>query len=312
MTRRNILQIICISAFLLGVLPVRRARGQVPEQTPASLVRFLMYESRQPKNPMTDIGASCGIDEDGREDRKAVKALVEMENRAVPALEQAFKSMEAGEKYLVPNAHWLFYAYAKIRGPVSFPRLWKMAGNPNLEKLQLTLDDSIALALDLTSYVSSYRNLVRVFRCRVKQPRDGLDQLILAWEKDDRLWLETTLGPKARRALDSLLRETTWEDMRKKIWPTQSKTDVGVGYRFDISHIWSEPQAFLEDYRDVSESEPAIDTRFMGRSGGACGHVRLKFVKAVASVPPGYQAYLVNNSNLEELLHLISACAAMP
>ena len=60
-----------------------------------------------------------------------------------------------------------------------------------------------------------------------------------------------------------------------------------VGYRFDIPHPWSEPEAALREYAypDLSSPRPELDTVFTSRSGDECGRHRVRFLKV--PVPKG-------------------------
>ncbi len=107
---------------------------------------------------------------------------------------------------------------------------------------------------------------MRIIHCsRYEEPRDVLDQLILAWERNDRPLLEASLAPGARAALNSLLAGTTWVGLRGELWPDRSGGGVALGYRFDISGRWSEPEETLEEdraYGDaaLSSANPDLDT----------------------------------------------------
>jgi len=159
-----------------------------------------------------------------------------------------------------------------------------MASNPNLAFIRLRLDGAIALSLSLTSYVSGSQVPSRIFRCsRRGEPRDALDQLILAWERDDCRWLQGSLGPRASAALDSLLRGRTWADLRADLWHGAPGGDVAVGYRFDASDWWSRPEDTLGKEREyvalAHPESPDFETRFRDASGGDCGKHRVKFLK---------------------------------
>src|SRR5206468_571240 len=105
----------------------------------------------------------------------------------------------------VLNSKWLLLAYARIRGPAAYPRLRAMADNPRLRYLSGDVDQSLAIALDLTSYISASRIANEFVCCRSEEPRHALDQLILAWLQGNRQRMEEALGPHARLSLDSLV-----------------------------------------------------------------------------------------------------------
>jgi len=299
---------------LVGLLPTI-AMGQTHEVSSEDLIGFLTYQSGRPGRALVLAGISgCGH---FQENRAAAKSLVRLGDSAIPQVERALDSLEntgEGSEYVL-GAEWLLDAYAEIGGPAAFVRLRKMASNPNLAFIRLRLDGAIALSLSLTSYVSGSQVPSRIFRCsRRGEPRDALDQLILAWERDDCRWLQGSLGPRASAALDSLLRGRTWADLRADLWHGAPGGDVAVGYRFDASDWWSRPEDTLGKEREyvalAHPESPDFETRFRDASGGDCGKHRVKFLKTPMGAGPGDLMYVVDNSDLEELLRLISSCAA--
>jgi hypothetical protein len=340
---------------LLGialVIPAGGAVGQTAPQSPAELIRYLTYQSYRPDLHGAEKGAfsasSCGqVNGEARDDRALTMSLVKMGESAVPAIEEAISSYEArSEKWEVPlQAGMVLLAYARIKGPEAFPRLHRLIGSPSLASQAHSLDGSIALALGITSYVSSFQrapappfHICRVpdssadelsdtpcvppsqeklpfkFHCgRTEEPRDTLDDLVLGWETDDRLLLETSLGPKARVALEQLLKGRTWAAMRSDLWPGPPDRSVQVGYKFDVAGRWSEPDETLVEENAPRSSEwgpanPEMQTLFTNSSGGACGKVLLKFAK---SRPRDWiDPYSVDNANLGDVLKLIASCAS--
>jgi hypothetical protein len=173
-------------------------------------------------------------------------------------------------------------------------------------------------------------------RCRVPQPRDALDKLILAWERNDRHRLEEGLGPTGKAALSALLAEKTWAEFRAQFWPGRSdvaiaaldsttrpneialpadpwpgdrNTAVAIGYRFEAPHPWSEPELAIEGFGTFSTQDPELETRFANRSGADCGTFRVRFVGSQSRLLRGGSTYLVDNPDLGPLLRLIGACA---
>jgi len=279
--------------------------------SPTGLVKFLTYQSGRPKRPGAAVVLGCGTDQAGREDRAAAESLVSLGAKAVPAIEEGLDSINTWKG----NPRWLLYAYARIQGPATFARLWAMYSNPESFSFQLSLDDALALSFGLTSYVSSFRPSVRVF-CHSAGPVAALDQLVLAWEKGDRRWLEACLGPHAKAALNSLMEGRTWAAMRAELWHGPPSGEVAVGYRFEIRAGWAEPEWAWEDYTGgsayASDNAPELNTRFATRTGGACGQESIGFLKAPGDPPPGDLTYLVDQSRIESLLRLIGSCATIP
>jgi len=210
------------------------------------------------------------------------------------------------------NAPWLLYAYAKVKGPEALPRLERTRGL-KIGSLEGAIDSSVALALGLTSYVSAPQTLgLGDPICRSWEPRDALDRLILAWEGDDRSGLEADLGPHAAAALSALLEGRTWREMRRKFWHADAGGSSAVGYRFDSADRWSEPEETLEDkspkaYFTVVGPSPGLNASFKDRSGTDCGGLVVRFSQALTDRGP---AYAIDNSAIEDLLRVISSCAA--
>jgi hypothetical protein len=196
-------------AFLASGLQ-GRGSSQAQQESPRDLVMFLTCQSDRPgKAPFLMGISSCGS---ATADYSAAKSLARWGTAAIPDIEAALNSIEQhGESSeFALGAEWLLAAYAQIQGSAAYPRLRRMMRDPALGFLRIDLDGAAAISLGLTSYLSSSREPARMFHClRGPQPRDALDQLILAWQRDDRSWLEGSLGPAARAALDSLLKGRT-------------------------------------------------------------------------------------------------------
>jgi hypothetical protein len=132
---------------------------------------------------------------------------------ALPDLDKALDSLEqrGDESPFSQNGRWLLLAYAKILGVSALPRLRRMIATPKPGVFVHDLDRAIALSFKMTSYVSAIRHLTRKFYCsRTDEPRDALDQFILAWARGAREWLLTSMGSSGRAALRTLLEKQTW------------------------------------------------------------------------------------------------------
>lgn len=288
------------------------ATGQVQLPTPEEVIEFLTYQTDRPGRAEYLMGLASGCP-DEREDRVAAALLVSLGPSAVPRIQQAIVSIdtEGRQSPFATNSRWLLYSYAKIAGEAALPTLLKMLANRSLGNLGLDMDTSIAIALGLTSYVSAAHAPPalrmtdgRTFYCRTQEPRDALDQIIFAWESNDRSLLESALGPQARSVLDSLTQETLFPAAR----------DAAVGYRFDVAGRWREPEEALESRSTALKSlEPAetvdISTLFTSRSGRRCGTRTVRFVRADHN-GPSQARYSADTTDLEDLLRLVAACAS--
>jgi hypothetical protein len=227
--------------LLLSVLALFAALPQkavAQESSARELIRFLTYQSDRPEKQAVEMGLfSCG---QVPPDRAAAKSLAKLGDPAIPDIEKALDALMNNDAAPGLGFEWLAFAYARIRGPAAFPRLRGMPWDSSAEFLD-ALDPAIALALSLTSYVSGSRSRMRSFRCRSEEPRDVLDQLIVAWEANDLGWLRPTLGPNAKTGLDSLMNGKTWADLRSDLWHAQPNSSVAVGYKFNVPGRWSGP-----------------------------------------------------------------------
>ena len=289
---------------------------QNPSTSADGLIKFITYQSnRSNRSPSRVIHVTCGIEvpDGASEDRNAAQSLAKLGGSAVQELDKAFDSIElhGAHSPYATNARWLLDAYARIEGRRGLGRLVRMAENDSLDFLQNDLDNAVALCLGLTSYVSGTRKPVG-FRCAGDQPRDALDQLIQAWEQNDRSSVEGSLGPKAEAALQALLRGSTWARMRKDIGAVPS-SQWGVGYKLDIAGPWSEPEDLLKESPPSAvtqyERKSVIDVTFTTRSGTVCASDRVEF-SYVGFSGAGHPAYVVDNDNIGSLLQSLQLCAA--
>jgi len=287
---------------LLALVLAGSAAGQ--ERSPAELIKALLP-------PVIEAGPtfSCGVtavqQEQRRKSGEAAEALVKLGAAAVPELESAIDSIGPS------NAWPVLHVYARIRGVAAFPRLQAMSRNSLLESSWRAVADSAALSLGLTAYVPAAGFVGGVGLCRAQEPRDVLTQFIRAWERDNPLWVVESLGQYGRSALDRLLGNRTWEQMRAERWPGKSGGDAAVGYRFEIDASWAAPEETLGDDRYSRNpprflGNPEIDTVFKTASGVDCGRHVILFRAA----GPGGGWTIDNNADLGDLLRLIGACAA--
>jgi hypothetical protein len=299
---------------VLSLLPGNGA-SQRKEESSAALIKFLTHQSDRPDREDVQIGLfSCG---QVIADLATAKALADLGDSAISAIEKELDVIEQHGSQWRYGSRWLQLAYARIKGRAAYPRLRRMEGDPKASLHRRNLDDAIALSLGITSYVSDSRSLTRNFRCgRGPEPRDALDQFILAWARSDRPLLEATLGPNSKAALMALLRETSWEAMRAEIPGGETVGSVAVGYRFDIPGRWSEPEETLEQEREWGDAarladqvEFGLGTFFKDSLGKDCGWHQVKFVKASAGADKEVLPYRVDNSDLTQLLRTIASCA---
>jgi len=303
---------------LLALLFSHGAQGQGRDEAAPGLLRLLTHKSDATAN---DIVFTCGISEEDRKRFEAAKSLAGLGASAVPAIEEALESIDKGgiRSEYATDAGLILSAYAQIEGSAAYRRLSLMIDNPDIGFLQPALDSSVAIALNLTSYVS-FRPWTRMPAglsglCGDAEPRESLNELILAWEGDSRPLLEENLGSRAKAALQALLGGRTWAEMRAEAWGDKSRGSVGVGYRFDIQGDWARPPGDLVEavggpnpFREASAFE--LGATFKNAAGADCGTDRLDFAAGRVAGDIGPVKYAVNNADLGGLLRLIASCGS--
>ncbi len=292
---------------------INNAECQKAGSTPEELIRYLTHQTEERRKPSV---TGCGQD---TEDRLVTQSLTEMGERAVGPLEEALDSIEKyGGKspFGGQGSIWVLVAYAKVKGPAADARLRSMSRRRKLRALSFGLDSAIALEQSITSHVTSSQYLGESSDCfRPFEPRWALDRLVLAWMRGDRRWFEATLGPQAKRSLNALLREYTWEELCAAYWKRAPGRHSAIGYKFTNATRWGEPWVTLEaerphEAREVNAGDPGLETLFKTSSGRDCGTIRIKFAAAKATNEglslPGL---LVDSPELSNLLRVVSACA---
>ena len=255
----------------------------------------------------------------GREIRETARSLVEQGTAIQPNIDAVLDLVEfpGAELRFTGNLGFLLDVYALTLGPRSLPRLRRFRDSPQLNPLGLTtilVDEATALALHLTSYVSVKQEPVQYFANY--EPRADLDRFLLAWLRNDREWINAKLGAGAKAVMSSLSQGTDWEHLRAKLWPAESAA-VGIGFRFTVPGRWSQPSFTLDDDL-VAQRKAGVGTQQLGEqfsfpteftdsSGAVCGAKEISFVRA--PMDDHYGSYRIDNSDLKDLLLLISSCA---
>jgi hypothetical protein len=297
----------CFLVAVLALMTLKPGEGQTKNESAASLIRALAGQRVDIASAQTP-GTSCLAFKDLAErQRPRAESLVRLGTSALPDIESALDSLEnQGERSEVyPGANWLFFAYAKIKGPAALPRLHGLLGNHRLRGSGQAISMAVSLALGLTSYVPSSLRPVAL-SCGPEEPRDTLDQLILAWETGDRNRFEAILGPRATASFRSL---GSWDGARAELWHHPRGALVAMGYRFAGSSPYSEPQVTFEGSaaRDVPlrpSGNPIMETSFVNGTGYAYGVLRLDFQGTTE-----FAKYQIENDDISGLLRLIDLCA---
>jgi hypothetical protein len=204
------------------------ALGQLGTKSASELIASLTSaERRHGTSPIIGV-ATCGVTQEVLRERAVARELGSRGKAAVPELDRVLESIERdGEDSPFFNG-WFLFAYARAQGPAAAPTLMRLIRNPKLDSLQISLDRAIALSLGLTSYVSSGREGGPLIICRREEPKDALDEFILALQRGDRTELESSLGPEARMALDRVVEGKSWEATRQELWHATPAGQSGV------------------------------------------------------------------------------------
>jgi hypothetical protein len=275
--------------------------------SPSQLVKLVTYQNRAED---FDGTLNCVATGPAKRDQEAIERLVSLGERSVSALEEEFGaiSKKGDNAQYSKNTALLLYAYARIRGARAFPLLRDMDLSQRFSFAAVPLDGAIAVALGLTSYLSIAHPSLRVLvECQGQQPRDALDQMVVAWERGDLLWFETGLGETAARAV--AVNDEDWQAFRRTFW--RDAPNAAIGYKFQVPGNLSEPSMRTPIQARVPNGEEKfdVDTAFYDRNGRNCGHMMIEFIQSATPKPPGYLRYAVDNSNIADVLQLISACA---
>jgi len=260
--------------------------------------------------------AGCGESTDYSRLRNLERALVAYGTSALPAIENAIDALQREPAVRVRSGRaveWVLNAYAQIGKELAFRRIVQMIGDPDLASFRVELDRAAALSIGLTSYVSSLSASALAFHCgRGEEPRDSFSKMIYALERGDRLLLLSTLSPRTRSTLEKTLSSGDVGAFTGRSPNTRSSTSIG--YRFAISGQWAQPdetrvlgraELIAAFQSDVIE----IRTMLITKSGRDCGSHLVRFI-TLGNTKVGTQRYMIDSSDLPDLLRDINSCLA--
>jgi hypothetical protein len=313
MTGAGRLRLAMGSALLLGALCVftpGQGRSQSPGDSARSLIDALTHQRSGRLHG--DSIATCGsLYADFRESRAMADALVNLGEPATPDIESALDSIssEGSASPFAQNGDLLGYAYARIRGPAAYARIRAIINTPRTGFLRQGFTKSVSIAFGLTSYVDSSIEPARG-GCRAPEPRDGLNALIAAWQRDDRAKLESDIGPRARAALQGMLSAANWVTLRARLWPGSPAPQIAIGYTLELPGPWGAADGSAQQTDapvDLAQypRDPQVETYFCDGSGNRCGKYTVRFRRVRTDFLP---KYAVDNPDLEGLLRVISSC----
>jgi hypothetical protein len=319
MTSRCLRYIFTFRQALALLVGVPLAAFQISDETSASeLIRSITHQSDGLVNEYVQFAVSpCWLG--GAKDRLAALALLQLGPRALASLDDALRSMESegADSHFFLNSSLVLAVYAETMKELAVPRLKQMMGNPKLKDYWGPLEDAMAIALSVTSYVSPhhappYGDYAEGdhFYCEPGQPQDALDQVIFAMETQNASLIRRSLGANAAKEIDRLLASGQW---RRRYGERPAGPTGAVAYTFDVPGRWSEPNAKIRWSRETATPirNANLSTRFKDKDGRECGTYQVRFVREDrVRIEPGLDAYKVDNVDFEGLAKVISSCAS--
>ena len=283
--------------------------AQAPREVPADMIRMLTTP-----NALESLGISSGCGNYSQR-RETAESLVRLGDVALPDIERALESVER-EGDASPfrmGSKWILQAYSRLVGPSAVPRLVRMLGSPQCSSFGRDIEEGIAVALGLSSYVVASTRPVQRLECdRIADPSDGLDRAIRAWVHKDRAELVASLGPAGGDSLKGWIARAGWRGLLRDWWPTTGEV-WGVGYRFAVR---PPPAADVDPTipRYCSGSADSLDCEVIcvDHQGRECGEVRVTFQRSSSRASGATAEFRVNNGDISELLRAVAACASRP
>lgn len=269
--------------------------------------------------------ASCGID---NRNRLIASTIADLGKVSLPFLEKVLSDLEtAGVKsrYFM-NARWVYIAFARIQGPSSFGRLRQLMNTT--EHHQESLDDAVALALGITSYVSARSREPAGRTCnRVGEPRFAMNRIALGCQQADLSMIQSALSDKGKAALAALLRTKTLRQVMDRSGKITPGVDAAVGFKFSAPDEFSEPieplkapqilqQPFqtsdeMTPIRMLTESMPmTLSALLFDRLGNRCKTIVIQFSENPSFSINSPILYLIDDTNLDDLLGRLAYCSS--
>lgn len=294
-----------------SLLAVATLPGQTTGLRPEEIVQRLTDLRMRPGDYATSLGlSSCG--DDGR-DRELAAALVGQGEAAAKVLAVALQEVLEGRRGTF-NLHWLTDAYATLKGAGSLPLLRRLAADGRFSAHTAALDCSMAISLGLSSWVTLSLPAVSVIRCQGAEPRDGLNQLILAWIHGDKGEVLAALGPNAAAGLETTIGHGTWARFRDELGAADEGSRAAIGYQLMELRPVVVPELRLPGRPDQPSRLDILGAlesrvRFANELDADCATVRVEFV-VLGHLGGAPSRVLVNSRDLRDILRSISRCAS--
>lgn len=265
------------SIWLLAIVPVY---CQTPARQPRELIDFLNHEEHARPGSIARLGLfTCG---QSNADRTAAEELVAHGEKAIPELEKEFRENRA----LGMGSSWIQLAYAQLRGRAAYAELFQIAVDSREAPESRSNTHAIAIALGITSFVSSKQWTGRVFHCAgSEEPHHALDRLIAGWLQMDRDAVLSALAPATRAEFERRVPASSWPRWAHSIWQGNPPNWTAVGYRLG-------DRVQLNSY-----------------DGQPCDDFRVRFVPRTPDASGRYLGHGIETDDLSALLRSASACA---
>lgn len=264
----------------LCVLSVVPGLCQSPARLPRELIDFLNHKEYARPDSVARVGLfTCG---QSNADRTAAEELVAHGEKAIPELEKEFRENRA----LGMGSSWIQLAYAQLRGRAAYAELFQIGVDSRQDPESHSNTHAIAIALGITSFVSSRHVTGRVFRCGGSdEPHYALDRLIAGWLRMDRDAVLSALAPDTKAEFEKRVPSRKWPKWAHGIWQGNPPDWTAVGYQLG-------DQVQLKSY-----------------DGQPCDNIQVKFIPRSPDENGRYLGHAIETDDLNALLRSVSACA---
>lgn len=141
---------------------------------------------------------------------------------------------------------WLLNVYAELNGKNALGRIRLCYQESGDALAQKRLDGLTAVALRVTSVVSSRRTGSRTIHCtRASGPKDALDRLLIGWLTGDTAVVRSALGSEGTMALQGVLGDDRMQGMRRQLLGAAASMRLAIAFDFEGEGAWGEPDYLI-------------------------------------------------------------------
>lgn len=268
-----------------------------------------------PGTALLDLGIlDCGsMNRVNRQRRNLARQIVNMGPSAAPDLETYMRTalLDAKEKHSMDRSRWVFYAYAELLRDRSLPLLREILDGHNDYQNRVVLEESIAIALNVTSFLIVSHEQPKQISCSpVGGSRYTLDSVIKALANGNFASVSEHLTPEAKG--EGELNSgplVVFNDSERSRMEASMRHLSQVGYRFLDAGAWGAPKEALNKAEILEtpmrkwSSQVILETQLIRRDGSSCGAVSIRFIPSMSDMWPAPYYRLSLNS----FLHLVAA-----